>query len=399
LKRVLFVDDEPKVLEGLQRMLRPQRHEWQMSFAEGPTAALEVLAREPFDVVVTDMRMPEMDGAALLEKVRELYPRTGRIVLSGYTEVGFAYRTVRVAHQFLLKPCDAESLRQAVARTCNLQDLLSSESLASVVGEIGELPSAPRLYMSLTQALANPKCSIERIAEIIEQDVGISAKVLQLVNSAFFGLSRDVKSIRQAVNYLGMIILQNLVASVEAFRAFQGSPRLKAFSIEEFESHAQLTARITRTFTMPKIQGEAAMAAAVLHDVGKLVLASRLPEHLEQAIRLSHEKKQPMHEIEAELYAVTHAEIGAYLLGLWGLPMSITEAVAYHHVPLNISHEKLSPVAVVYLSNILAHEIEGKDLKPTPDEATLRQLGVTEPYSALQERAQLACAARGAANA
>jgi HD-like signal output (HDOD) protein len=392
VKRVLFVDDERKVLEGLQRMLRPQRREWAMAFADGGEAALALLAQEPFDVVVTDMRMPGMDGAELLEKVRQLYPRVGRIVLSGHTELEFAFRAARVAHQFLLKPCDADMLRAAILRTCNLQTLLASESLARVVGEMGELPSAPRVYSSLTAALGDPNSSLGQIGAIIEQDVALSAKILQLVNSAFFGLSRDITSVHHAVSYLGVDILQGLVLSVEAFRVFKSSPCLTRFSIDEFQAHAQLTARIARTFTLPKVMGDAAVSACVLHDVGKLVLAARLPDQLQQAMGVASEQNRALHEVEQELYGVTHAEIGAYLLGLWGLPAPVTEAVAYHHVPCRVPHHGLDPVSVVYLSNLLAHEFEGTPTAAEPA-PVLQELGVIDQYPAIQERARLAWSA------
>ncbi len=394
MKRILFVDDEPRVLEGLKRLLRPQRHEWEMAFAEGGEAALALLARDPFDVVVTDMRMPGMDGADLLEKVRELYPHMGRIVLSGHIEVQFALRTVRLAHQFLLKPCDAAALRAAIGRVCNLEGTLPNESLARAIGGMGELPSSPRLYCSLTQALVNPDCSLDQIGSIIEKDVAISAKVLQLVNSALFGLSRDISSVRDGVSYLGFNTLQNLVVTVEALRAFPISRRLSGFSIDVFEKHAETTARVTRSFSLPKEAAEVALAGGLLHDVGKLVLAACLPEQLEEALRVAEERKKPLHEVEAELYGVTHADIGAYLLGLWGLPKQITHAVAYHHSPLSLPDQGLSASAVVYLSNILAHEID-RDARPTALAAPappLRELGVREQYAVLQERARAAVA-------
>ena len=389
MTRVLFVDDEPKILEGLQRLLRPQRREWTMAFAEGGEPALALLAKEPFDVVVTDMRMPGMDGAALLETVRELYPQIGRIVLSGHTELQVAFRAARVAHKFLLKPCDAEMLRTAIVRTCSLQGVLASESLARAVGEMGELPSAPKVYSSLAEAVADPNSSLERIGAIIQQDVALSAKVLQLVNSAFFGLSREISSVRQAVSYLGVDILQGLIVSVEAFRAFKSSPRLTRFSIDDFQTHAQLTARIARSFQLPKATADAAVSAGVLHDVGKLVMAARLPDRLQEALRLADEQHRTLHEVESELYEVTHAEIGAYLLGLWALPAHVTEAVAYHHSPTAIPHQEVDATTVVYLSNHLAHQCEGRPTGSAP-EPLLQELGLMEQYPAFQERARLA---------
>src|SRR5208337_2001432 len=244
MRRVLFVDDEPRILEGLRRMLRPQRHEWEMAFAPGGEAALALMEASPFDVIVSDMRMAGMDGATLLCRVRELYPQMVRIVLSGHTELSTALRVVPVAHQFLAKPCDAEMLRVAIERACHLKALLHDDSIRRTVGALCELPSLPRTYHALTLALADPDTSIQRIAGIVELDVGISTKVLQLVNSAFFGIARSITNIQNAVSYLGISTLKSLVLSVEVFRVFTPKRHLEGFSLEDLQRHARLTSCI-----------------------------------------------------------------------------------------------------------------------------------------------------------
>jgi putative nucleotidyltransferase with HDIG domain len=392
MKRILFVDDEPKILEGIERLLRRQRHEWEMSFVESGDAALSVLADRPFDLIVTDMRMPGMDGAELLGKVQERYPHMGRIVLSGHTEVEYALRVARVAHRFLLKPCDAEALRSAIERTCNLQGIRDSETLARAVGSLGDLPAAPRVFTALRRAVSDPEVRLEKVAGILEQDAGLSAKVLQLVNSAFFGLPREITSISRAVGYLGLNVIQGLVASVEASRVFDADLR-GGMSIDEFQSHARLTARIASSFHLSRVSADAAVSAGLLHDIGKLALAARLPDRLEQATRVARERRQSFYEAEIELYGVTHAEVGAYLLGLWGLPTIVTEAVAHHHTPLKTVHQPLDPVSVVYLSNLLAHEFEGQTTERPAAKPQVSDLDIHQLHKILLERARLAAVA------
>jgi len=359
MRRILFVDDEPRVLEGLQRTLRPHRHEWDMAFAPGAEAALALLEASPFDVIgVSDMRMPGVDGAALLSRVRELYPQMVRIVLSGQTELAVALRAVPVAHQFLAKPCDASMLRVAVERACHLKDLLNDESICRIVGSMGELPSLPRVYEELTQALASPDASLAHIARIVERDVAISAKILQLVNSAFFGLAQPITTIRGAVSYLGINMLKNLVLSVEVFRAFKADKKVAGFSLERLQKHAQLTARVASRLPAQKHLADVVMVAALLHDVGKLILAWKLPDRFLQALDRARAEGRPMHAVEKDLSGVTHAEIGAYLLGLWGLPYAIVEAVAHHHAPDRVPHTTFDALAAVYVANLLAHEEE-----------------------------------------
>jgi HD-like signal output (HDOD) protein len=383
MHRILFVDDEPRILEGLQRLLRPHRDEWKMSFALGGKAALEALAAEPFDVIVSDMRMPNMDGATLLAAVREAYPDIVRIVLSGHTEVGLEIRAVQVAQQFITKPCTPETLRGVISRACNLQSLLVDATIRAVVGTMEALPSLPRLYSALTQAVSDPDVSLHDIGDIVGQDVAMCAKVLQLVNSAFFALPRRVTSIHSAVSLLGTNMLRSLVLSAEVFRSFDGpgySPSLH----ERLQEHALLTGGIARRLLTDRRQAEDAMMAGILHDVGILILATRMPEHHAEALARSRATGLPLTETERQIMGVTHAEIGAYLLGLWGLPFVIVEAVAYHHQPMRVGAPSLDVLAAVHIAEALAIEAAG----PTPragaeeylplEPAYVEALGVSE---------------------
>ena len=356
MKRILFVDDEVNILDGLQRMLRPQRSEWEMTFAAGAEAALAFMERTSFDVIVSDMRMPGMDGATLLNIVREKHPAVLRFILSGYTELQASLRAVPVAHQFLLKPCDPEALRSAIERATSLMEMLNSKMLTSLVGSMQDLPSMPRTYSELRRALANPEVSIDQIVEIVEQDVAISAKILQLVNSAFFGITRDVTQIKTAVSYLGINILQTLVLSAEVFRTFHPKKAIPGFSIEQFHLHSQFAARIAAAIPFKQEMPGAVVVSALLHDVGKLVIAERSPEHLSRALRGAQDENRPLYSVEEELIGVSHAEVGAYLLSLWGLPYPIVEAVAHHHHPERVPREKLDMITIVYSANLLAHQ-------------------------------------------
>ena len=358
MRRVLFVDDEPRILEGLRRMLRPQRHEWEMAFAPGGEAALAMMEALPFDVIVTDMRMPGIDGATLLCRVRDLYPQVVRIVLSGHTELSMALRVVPVAHQFLAKPCDAAMLRVAIERACRLQALLTDDSIRRTVTALGDLPSLPRTYEALTQVLADPDTSIHTVSKIIEGDVGVSAKVLQLVNSAFFGIAHSMTNIQSAVSYLGINTLKNLVLSVEIFRAFRPQKEVPGFSLEKLQHHAQLTAQIAARLPVPKYLADIAVVAGMLHDVGKLIMAWKLSEHFQEVMAEALETRSPAYKVEERIDGFSHAEIGACLLGLWGLPFSVVEAVAFHHSPNRVPHQNFDNISAVYAANLLAHEVE-----------------------------------------
>jgi DNA-binding NarL/FixJ family response regulator len=199
MKRVLFVDDDPLILSGLRRMLRDQRQEWEMCFACSGEDALRMLAEIPCDVVVSDMRMPQMDGAELLSRVRSMFPDTVRIVLSGQSDKEAILKCVGPAHQFLSKPCVPERLRETIQRACAVKGVLKSTELRTLVSQIDNLPSIPKVYERLISELRGPDVSIEDVANLIAADVGMTAKILQLVNSSFFGLPQRVTNLSHAV--------------------------------------------------------------------------------------------------------------------------------------------------------------------------------------------------------
>ncbi len=359
MKRILFVDDELGVLEALARMLYPLRAEWEMAFVPSGEAALAELERAPFDVIVSDMRMPGMDGAALLGRVEKRFPEIVRIVLSGYSEVEAALRVVPVAHQFLAKPCEAEKLREVVARSCALQALLSEELLRAAVAGIGALPSVPQVYAELTRALADENTPVADVARIVERDIALCAKLLQLVNSAFFGLPRRVTSIRSAVAYLGTNLLKNLALSLGVFRAFEGANLRAGFSLEAEQRHALLVASTARRMLDDPRQAEDAFCAGMLHDIGRLVLAANLPEQFSRVLDAMRREGAPAPQVEAKLLGASHAEIGAYLLGIWGLPYPVVEAVAHHHRIERVEQRSFDATGAVYVANLLAREEEG----------------------------------------
>ena len=394
MKRVLFVDDEPRVLEQLRQMLESQKGQWDMAFAPGGEAALMLLDATPFDVVVSDIAMPGMDGAALMKIVCERYPAIVRIVLSAPQEMEEALRAVPVAHQFLLKPCDPNMLRVTVERATSLSNILSNKLLANLVGSVKDLPVLPRTYLALRQKLAEPEASIRDVVHIVEQDVAISAKILQLVNSAFFGLPREVSSVRTAVGFLGMDTLQNLVLSAGVFTIFDQLARLPGFSCEELQAHSQLTAKIAGQIPASAHVRGVAVVAGLLHDVGKLVLATRAPAHFTRALEGAEAEGRPLFVVETELMGVSHAEVGAYLLGIWGLPSPVVEAVAHHHHPERVPQDSLDAVGIVYISNILAHQVAdrapaGESLAQMEiDPEYLERLGVSEQFPSWQEMAK-----------
>jgi HD-like signal output (HDOD) protein len=338
-KRILFVDDDPNVLAGLRNVLRPRRHEWAMEFALGPEAALEKVAGMPFDIVISDMRMPHMDGATLLGKIKQIQPRAVRMILTGQTEQESVMKSVFIAHMFLSKPCDPVVLQSVVDRACRLNAILNSEELRAAAGQVEMLPAVPKTYVALNEALMHPNCSTAEVAQIVERDIGLCAKLLQLVNSAFFGLPRKITSLSEAITYLGTLTIKNLTMALETFSSAAKNCGLSKNELAVLQDHSLLAGKIGKQlFAGDKNKAEETFLTGILHEVGWLVPVDEATQ------------------ADAGV-AVDRSLLGAYLLGLWGLPYPITEAVACHKEPQQLAHKEFEMVDAIYVAHHLATEV------------------------------------------
>jgi HD-like signal output (HDOD) protein len=394
MKRVLFVDDDRQEFDFLSRGISKEHGHFEMEYSISGADALERLALEEFDVVISSTRTSGMDGGALLQTVCEKHPGVVRILLASQQEMERALRAVPVAHQFLLKPCDPTMARIAVERATNLSKILSNKMLATLVGTVKDLPVLPKTYFALRNKLQNPEVPMAELVEVVERDVAISAKIFQLVNSAFFGLPLEVSSIKSAVNFLGIQMLQNLVLAAEVFSMINHTAALPGFSFEELQAHSQLTAKIAMRLPAAPHTRDLAVMAALVHDVGKLVLATRSPRHFVRALAEATREQVPLFAAEKQLMGVTHAEVGAYLLGIWGLPSPVVEAVAHHHNPdASLLNDSLDAPGIVHIANILAHEaVQRPGQKPSfPTQSIqpeyLKRLGLTDQFEEWREAA------------
>jgi HD-like signal output (HDOD) protein/ActR/RegA family two-component response regulator len=348
--RVLFVDDEPRVLEAIERLFFDLEVDGETSFASSVETALAEFAPGPVDVIVCDMRMPGQDSATLLNRVCEIEPRTIRIVLSGQTDEASALRVVPVAHQFLAKPCEANTLRRVIEHTSALRQLLDDAKLQSLVGQVGQLPSPPRLFTELSRLLEDDAADASHVAELVQQDPAMASKLLQVANSALFASSNPVSDVKTAVVRLGTRTLRNLALGVGAFEAARGSAKHLASFIDNLQNKSLSIARLARALTQKPVDADATFMAGLVCDLGQLVLATVAPERLREAQAEAARLNAPCHVAERSLWGVTHAEVGAFVLGLWGLPFPIVEAVANSHSPERNAHERCGLPQIVWLA-------------------------------------------------
>jgi HD-like signal output (HDOD) protein len=379
--RVLFVDDEPGVLDGLARVLRRHRHEWELVFAVGGEAALAELERAPTDILVTDVKMPGIGGDQLLAIAKERFPGTARIVLSGQTDETAALRLVHSAHQVLAKPCPAEEIREALIRTARLQDRLADPVIRAMLGGAAEFLTLPEWIIEIEDVVMDEGSSLADVARVIERHPGVSAKVIHLVSSAFFGIARPVADLREAVVYLGMQNVRYAVLAAHADNAVPIASRRTTLFLEETRRRQTQTAGLARSImrTASSEKADVAFLAGLFHDVGILALAAGA----EKASPRWPDIATALHEIERDqLDGATHAEVGAYVLGLWGLPGEIVEAVAYHHTPAHAESREFDVVAAVHVAQALVVDESGLDV------AYLEDIGATAEIPAWREMAR-----------
>jgi HD-like signal output (HDOD) protein/CheY-like chemotaxis protein len=329
---VVFVDDEPSLLSGLRRMLRSMGVDWVTTFADDAQAALAIVRAGGVDVVVTDMRMPGISGVDLLHEVRRVSPGTARLILSGQAEQGQIVAAAGIAHQFLSKPCPAQTLIDTVERVLAVRHLLGDEALHERLGGVASLPKAPGIHGELMAVLNDPASGAADVAGVVEKDPGLSAEVLKVVNSAFFGMASTVLNVEQATSLLGLDTIHALAVAGQIFQS--PDPRVELLDSGSLRSTALASAglakRIAASEGWSRETASVVYLAAMLYDAGLLALAAGSPD----GYRAYHERcavggstLEGARQAEVEAFGVTVAEASAYLLALWAFPAAVVDCL------------------------------------------------------------------------
>jgi HD-like signal output (HDOD) protein len=354
---VLFVDDDPFLLQAIERSLMFSCPDWAPEFAPSGESAIELLNQQPFDVVVSDMRMPGMNGAQLLEHVSQNHPRTIRIILSGQSDLERAFQTLGPAHQYLSKPCQVGQLQTILEHAIRLRDHLQSERLQQVIASMKTMPALPDQLARLSQMLESTTASASDIGLEISRDIGMTAKVLQMANSPLFGTGRPMVDVSEAVAFLGFDLIHSLIFSYGVFSKFE-NPKFNPEFVRDLTTHsvkigAGAFAIAKRAAASPIVQNQS-LLAGLLHDLGKLILADLFPESYSDVNQVAASSQKPVWQSEQAVFKANHSDVAAYLLSLWGITHPVVEAVAFHHQPELANVTKFSPLVAVYLANELA---------------------------------------------
>lgn len=374
---LLLIDDDPDVLEVMRRGIARRLPSWEVAVAADASEAFAALGERGFDVVLSDVTMSGLDGAQVMHRVRETHPDAVRILMSGFADQETRLRSAAVAHQFLAKPFDLSALSGVLERTGVLRTLLQRPQLRELTSSLGEIPSAPTVYIELTDALAQPFSSVSDIVAIIGRDVGMAAQTLRLARGAYFGPSSDSLELPMAVARLGFGLLRGLVLSAGTYRSFQDAEAVPGFDIRAEQEHAMAVSRVARQLRVPGADPDETSVAGLLHDAGRLVLAARRPDLMHQVLEQARTEHRDPTEVELEVLGATHAELGAYLLGLWGLPAGVISAVSAHHHPETSTEAAIPLTASLHVANAVVRA-RATGQPPAVDHAWLARVGLAD---------------------
>jgi len=331
---------------------------WRVASAAEESTALRRFQVSQLDAVIADGSLPGLSQESLLRQASVLRPAAFRLALSGNYNHGAMLRTMGIAHQNLWKPCGLNDIRSALARAFALRETLRNDRLQLLIAQTGTLPSLPRLYLDFLDEVRRQNPSYGRLSDIIRQDISLCSKMLQLVNSAFFGLPKKIDSPEEGLRYLGLEHVRTLVLSIQVFSLFD-MVQVKQFSLETLWDHSWKVGALARTITTferrPADEIETAFTAGILHDLGNLVLMNGIPRSWQESLEIASLHSLPLWQVEREKLGASHAEVGAALLAIWGLSDQLVEAIAFHHEPDSSALTSFSPLTAVHAANLLAY--------------------------------------------
>jgi len=378
-KRILLVDGVTAALHEIKDELVGRCAGWELRYTGTGAAALDSLAQGAFDAVIVDLRLHDMGGNQLITQVMKQYPRMHRIILADLGDPQSLLRCVGNVHQFLAKPVDADRLQVVLQRAFQFEMWLPNQKVRELIGRIPRLPSPPDSYARLVKELQSNSASLDRTAELVANDPAITAKVLQLANSAACGPPLDEADPILAIKEIGLANARGLVLlahSYSNFRDLDGS----GFSMEKLWRHSQRTGRFARWIAEAEgVDGavvQQSATAGLVHDIGKVALGANLANAFRQAQHLIQTKGIAPWEAEQEVFGATHGEVGGCLLGIWGLPVPVVEAAALHHHPARFLSNSFSPLTAVHVANAFQHAATCDQARKRVDNAYLGELGL-----------------------
>ena len=237
---------------------------------------------------------------------------------------------------------------------------MGTSAASSIIAQIESMPTLPTLALRVMEVTANPRSSANDLMEIIGPDVSLTAKILKIANSPFYGLTREISSLQHAVTVLGFKEIRNMVISTVAFESFKNIKQNDKFDLSKFWRHSFYCGLAAKIIAVDlKSSSNELFVAGLIHDIGKLVMYIAFPvEFLKLVDMMSPIKlKYTAFEAEKNVFEMNHDEVGMKLLKKWLFPESLITAVGFHHHPLEADKKSPFPI-IVHVADILAHVYE-----------------------------------------
>jgi HD-like signal output (HDOD) protein len=358
--RLLFVDDEDRILRSLQREFFDS--EYEIFTAPSAAEALRFLEKETVDVLITDYKMPAMDGLQLLAIVKEKYPTVNRVILSGYVEQAEVFRALvkGLTTVYFAKPWEASALRERVDQLFKIRRFLSSQAISKVINTFDRIPTLPRIYQEFLAAI-NRDAAPREIAAVIEKDLILTTRLLHVTNSAFYGGKKNA-SVERAVMLLGLNAVKDIVLTVSLANQLPLHAEQKR-ELQEIFIHSSTVNRVLRRIYPLKLRTaipEEFSSVGITHDIGKLIMLRLLPDRYRQV--MEHMKASGSFdcfnsEVELGYGGCGHSELGAYFLDLWNLPQTLIEVALFHHRPQQGETFHSNLLQVTHLANDLVNRV------------------------------------------
>ncbi len=355
---LLFVDNDVRLLDTMRDMLQPMQAEWDLLFCNNVATALGWVEERAVDIVVADGRLALLEGRHLLHYVRALSPHTVRFVLAAETDKNALADTLALGHQFLARPCQSQQLIQAIQRTSLICTVTGNPVLQQIVTNIGVLPMLPSAQAEIMRVVQSSTVSMKQVSAVIAQDLAISVEVLRLVNSAYFNLRQQVTDLQQAVILLGLDTVRALVQAVTVFSVLESEKtrNLRQDLYGHMLDVSQRARLMIRHLSTDRTTIDNAILAGMVHDIGKLIFCTYFAQDYFPTMALARSAKMSLHQAERQIFGVSHAELGAYLLGLWGFNEEIIIAVGFHHEPGVYGNADCHALTVLHAANYMHHQ-------------------------------------------
>ncbi len=377
--RIMFVDDDPMVVRGIARNMSMMGAKMSIKVCTSAAEALATLEKELVDVIITDLYMPEIDGAALLEAVRTRYPTVLRFALSGEAKPDVMVQAARLAHQYLGKPCETAVLHKTIVETMAQMGKIKNADVTRTLSHLEGVPSRQASLAEFLRLLSDNAVSLETISVSLKKEPGLCARLLKVANSPYFGHSGSIETLDDAIGLLGMDMIVAMAATHKLF-AVTPPPAASNLNLDALWTHcvcvSSLVRRVGSKLKVPQAVMREAGTAALLHDIGKLVLAYAVPSGFAAATKQAEVDKMPGWQAEYSVFGNHHAEIGGCLLKLWGLPPGVVDAVLMHHTPHACAEGTVDAVTLLHIADAIAHLVARDGTTPFLDTAHLQALNL-----------------------